>query len=496
MPIKKIPLLIALLIINLQIFAQRLVMPGDHPDPSVVKIGDTYWASATTSNWFPAYPLMHSKDLVHWQQSGYVFDTVPSWADYYFWAPEISYDNGKVYVYYAAHKKGGSLCVAVAEADKPEGPYKDLGPLICQPDGSIDAFPMRDENGKLYIVWKEDANSVGEPTPVFAQELGEDRRQLIGEKKELFRNTATWEGNLVEGVAMIKHEGYFYAIYAANGCCGASCTYGVGVARAKNLLGPWEKYEANPVLKSGNVWKCPGHGTVVEKDGRLYFLHHAYNAATTVFAGRQGVLTEFKFTSDGWIEFVKDESSTTGEKQTIVDDFSSNNLSDNWQRSIFKTVRHKQGSGNLSLYALPDVSGAYLGQSVLTPNYSVTVSINAKQSTANAGVALIADDRNILYASIKENKIRIVSVKDSVETVLAEKKAPGSTTVSLRMQVRDNTHINFLCGTNMNKFQKINSSTINLLFNPPWDRALRVGLISKGSENDKAVFKKFIFQSY
>lgn len=87
--------------------AQQLVLPGDHPDPSVVKIGDTYWASATTSNWMPAYPLLQSKDLINWTPKGHVFNQLPSWADYYFWAPEISYENGKVYVYYAAHKKTG-----------------------------------------------------------------------------------------------------------------------------------------------------------------------------------------------------------------------------------------------------------------------------------------------------------------------------------------------------------------------------------------------------
>src|SRR6478672_2332387 len=119
-----------------KINAQTLVLPGDHPDPSVVKIGDSYWSSSTTSNWFPAFPLMKSKDLVHWEQKGYVFNQLPSWADYYFWAPEISYDKGKVYVYYAAHKKNGNLCVGVASANKPEGPFQDHGPLICQEDGS------------------------------------------------------------------------------------------------------------------------------------------------------------------------------------------------------------------------------------------------------------------------------------------------------------------------------------------------------------------------
>src|SRR4051794_31851625 len=226
------------------LYAQVLVMPGDHPDPSVVKIGNEYWASATTSNWLPAFPLMKSTDLLHWQQVGAIFEKKPVWADYYFWAPEITYDHGKVYVYYAAHKKGGNLCVAAAVADKPEGPYKDLGPLICQTDGSIDAFPVRDEQGKLYLLWKEDANSIGKPTPLWIQEMKEDRTQLIGERHELFRNdTGTWEGNLVEGVSIIHKGEYYYALYAANACCGANCTYGIGVARAKHLLGPWEKFK-------------------------------------------------------------------------------------------------------------------------------------------------------------------------------------------------------------------------------------------------------------
>src|SRR4051794_1546989 len=85
--------------------AQQLVLPGDYPDPSVVKIGDTYWASATTSNWAPVYPILRSKDLKNWKLVSTVFKSLLAWADYYFWAPEISYDKGKVYVYYAAHKK-------------------------------------------------------------------------------------------------------------------------------------------------------------------------------------------------------------------------------------------------------------------------------------------------------------------------------------------------------------------------------------------------------
>src|SRR5688500_2587973 len=163
--------LIVLCLCTVQVLhAQRLVLPGDYPDPSAVKIGDSWWATATSSNWAPAFPLLQSKDLVRWEQKGYVFSQLPAWADYYFWAPEISYENGKVYVYYAAHKKGGNLCVGVASADRPEGPYRDHGALMCEPAGSIDAFPMRDENGKLFLIWKEDGNSIRQPTPISSEE--------------------------------------------------------------------------------------------------------------------------------------------------------------------------------------------------------------------------------------------------------------------------------------------------------------------------------------
>ena len=136
------------------------VLAGDYPDPSVTKIGNTYWATATSSNWGPTFPLLKSTDLQHWTLVGHVFPGErPAWADYYFWAPEISQAGGKTYVYYTAHRRGGNLSVGVASADKPEGPYRDHGPLVGQPDGSIDGFPVQDENGQPYLIWKEDGNS-------------------------------------------------------------------------------------------------------------------------------------------------------------------------------------------------------------------------------------------------------------------------------------------------------------------------------------------------
>ncbi|WP_207514989.1 glycoside hydrolase family 43 protein [Longitalea luteola] len=483
------------LIIFLFIFsgnAQQLVLPGDHPDPSVVRIGDAYWAVGTTSNWFPAFPLYRSADLVNWKPAGHVFTTVPAWADYYMWAPEITYDNGKVYLYYTAHKKDGNLCIAAAVADKPEGPYRDLGPLMCQEVGSIDAFPMRDEDGKLYVIWKEDGNSVGKPTPIWAAEIKEDRTALVGEKKELFRADVAWEKGLVEGVSIIKKNDYYYAFYAAAACCGKTCTYGTGIARAKNLLGPWEKYPGNPVLADDTDWKCPGHGTPVEKDGKYYFLYHAYSTNTGAYGGRQGLLNEFQFTPDGWLRFLNGTNyGKTTKPEKIVDDFSDQQLSGNWHWSIFQKVQYQIEKNTLKLAALSSNSGAYIGQSVLAANYSAEVTVQ-KRSTSQAGLALIGDDKNILYAVIDSNSIRLVEVKKDEAHIIVEHRIKKASNVKLRVQVKNNTQATFTYRAGGRKFNVLNRKAADISYLPPWDRAVRVGLVSKGSVEQAAFFKDFM----
>jgi beta-xylosidase len=63
------------------------VLPGDYPDPSVIRIGNDYWATATTSQWAPVYPILHSTDMVHWKTDGAVFAEPPAWSETNYWAP-------------------------------------------------------------------------------------------------------------------------------------------------------------------------------------------------------------------------------------------------------------------------------------------------------------------------------------------------------------------------------------------------------------------------
>lgn len=471
--------------------AQRLVLPGDHPDPSVVKIGDTYWASATSSNWMPAFPLLQSNDLINWKTVGRVFKVLPSWADYYFWAPEISYDGGKVYVYYAAHKKGGNLCVGVASADRPEGPYKDHGPLVCQTDGSIDAFPVRDENGRLCLIWKEDGNSAGRPTPIWMQEINESRTSLVGEKKELFRNDAPWEGALVEGVSLTKHGNYYYAFYAAAGCCGNACTYQTGIARARTLQGPWEKYAGNPVLKAGGDWKCPGHGTVVEKDGRFYFLYHAYNTAGTVYTGREGLLQEFRFSPDGWVEFLNDAEPAAATPPEHKDRFDGKALSREWEWSVFQHATKELRRGKLVLQALPDACGAFVGQKTTAADYTAEVEVDRSGSGAAPGLALVGDEKNAIVALLKGATLQLLQVKDGKTTVLFSSETGSGKKGFLQMQVAEGKSVRFFYGATKETVRAINDKAVDAGYLPPWDRGLRIALVAVGKRKGQAVFDNF-----
>ena len=485
--------IILLMIFSISSVSQELVLPGDHPDPSVVKIGDTYWASSTSSNWFPAYPLLKSTDLKKWTLTSHVFQQLPEWADYYFWAPEISFENGRVYIYYAAHKKNGNLCVAVASADKPEGPYRDHGPLLCQEAGSIDAFPVRDIDGKLYMVWKEDGNSVGKPTPIWAIQMNEERTGMIGEKKELFRNDAQWEGNLVEGVSMVRHGEFLYAFYAGAGCCGRGCTYAIGIARTKSLLGPWEKYNKNPVLGNDEKWICPGHGTPVEKDGKNYFLYHAYNKKTNVYTGREGLLIEYNVTKDNWIEFIKQKNSSNPSESLITNDkFRNRILSPHWERNVFQKADVTVGGGKLKLSALPLPSGAFIGQKIVSGDFTSSITILTRKSSATSGLAVIGDEKNIISVVYSNNKLIIYQVKDGKETQIMERSIKAKNKLHLYVEVRNSKDISFwVINGNKKELGPLNAKPIDGSFLPPWDRALRTGPVSKGNPGEIAVFERF-----
>jgi len=279
------------------------VIGSDAPDPSVVRIGPEYWAmtTAVTNQGYP--PILRSPDLVHWSQAGSLFTKAPAWTDdSRFWAPEMFRQGDRYLAYYSARRQNGKMCVAVADATNPIGPYTDHGPLVCQPEGSIDPSVVRNNNGWPFLVWKEDLNSAGVTTAIWVQPLSEDGLRMTGVRRKILTATGRgWEGGTIEGPEIVRRKKYFYLFYSGNLCCGPNCEYAEGVARARGLYGPWQRYRRNPVLDSGDRWLCPGHGSLLQSpNGRWWMLYAAYYAVGTIAPQRSLLLDPVTWTRDAW----------------------------------------------------------------------------------------------------------------------------------------------------------------------------------------------------
>lgn len=486
------------------------ILPGDFADPSVVRVGTDYWATATSSEWAPLFPLLHSTNLIDWEIVSHVFpDDLPEWAEAHFWAPEIAYEDGTFYIYYTAKKEGGNLCVGVASATNPEGPYKDHGPLICQEVGSIDGFPIRDENGELHLIWKEDGNSVGKPTPMWGQKMNETRTELLEEKFELFRNDPdTWEGGLVEGAYILRKNDYFYTFYSGDACCGRNCTYGVGVARAKNLKGPWEKYKQNPIMKQNETWKCAGHGSVVTDTlENYYFLYHAYSTDGTVFTGREGLLDKFTWGENGWPRFAEDAPSKSAAAphrenephiEDLKDEFDAGLLAATWQWPVNNQVSYdlvSENDGQLIVQAAPEKLGNLLAQRSIKADYTATTALDLSklEEGVEAGLTAIGDQDNALGVAVRRREIVLWSVKNNERNILLKEAIPGDEDeIQLQLETKDGSQMIFAWSTDGEEWNLLNTEDpIHASYLPPWDRAVRVGLNVKGPSDKTAAFEWF-----
>src|SRR6188768_1536062 len=108
------------------------VLPGFHPDPSILRVGDDYYLATSTFEWWPAVRIHHSKDLVHWQHRAYAV-TRKSQLDLTghpdssgIWAPCLSYADGLFWMVYTdvrsmygAHKDAHNYLITAPSIDGP-----------------------------------------------------------------------------------------------------------------------------------------------------------------------------------------------------------------------------------------------------------------------------------------------------------------------------------------------------------------------------------------
>src|SRR5215216_7802731 len=100
------------------------VLPGDHPDPTLLKVGDDFYHCGSSFHFNPYMPIYHSKDLVHWEiisrvlppaKAAFVTDR-PSAG---IWQGAITYFYNSYWIYFSANGQWFS------KAPSPKGPWSD-----------------------------------------------------------------------------------------------------------------------------------------------------------------------------------------------------------------------------------------------------------------------------------------------------------------------------------------------------------------------------------
>lgn len=243
------------------------VIYQDFSDPDVVKAGDDFYMTASSFNCFPGLPILHSKDLVNWQLVNYA---LPRFPDNAFdkpqhgngvWAPSIRWHNGVFYIYWGDPDRG----IYMIKTTNPGGEWSDPV-LVKKAMGNIDACPLWDDDGKMYLVHAFARSRAGVKHLLQIHELSPEGDRVIDDGTIVFNGKPNHP--TMEGPKLYKRNGYYY-IFAPAG--GVSTGWQV-VMRAKNIFGP---YQDRIVMAQGNTnINGPHQGGYVELDnGDGWFLH-------------------------------------------------------------------------------------------------------------------------------------------------------------------------------------------------------------------------------
>ncbi len=267
-------------------------------DPDILRVGDDYYLAGTTMHAVPGLVILHSKDLVNWENISYCFDRFDFTEDKFslknheeiygqgIWAPCIRYANGQFYVFSNVNGKG-LQCYTAKDVRGPwthhnmKGNIYDLGVLF-------------DDDGKVYAIHGYGTVKCTELKPDMSGPVEGTERVIIP------------EGNGVgEGHHMYKIDGMYYLIstdYKPNGRTLCS--------RSKSIWGPYETRvitaDETYGYHAASLTQVPrGTKYRIGEDGTKFGLGPVDKDATACTNAHQGGIVQYK---DGswWALFMQD----------------------------------------------------------------------------------------------------------------------------------------------------------------------------------------------
>jgi xylan 1,4-beta-xylosidase len=273
------------------------VLPGDRPDPSVLRVGDVYYLTHSSFDASPGLTIWRSPDLVNWT---FVTCALPQPLSTVF-APDFVEHDGRFHIYIPFIPSGWSDAVTepqiwVITADSPEGPWSE--PVFTGVTGAIDPGHVAGEDGERYLF----------VSGIRRARLSADGLAAVTELEHAYdgwRYPDEWitEAYALEGPKFFHRGDWLYLVSAVGGTAGPATGHMVIVARSRSVLGPWENSPHNPVARTWSpeeAWWSRGHATIIEAaDGAWWMMSHGYEAGYRTL-GRQALLEPIEWTEDGW----------------------------------------------------------------------------------------------------------------------------------------------------------------------------------------------------
>jgi xylan 1,4-beta-xylosidase len=271
------------------------VIPGDHPDCTLTKVGNDFYTTGSSFNVTPV--IFHSTDLVHWEAIAQPVKA--SWLNYGdspgggCWGGHMVYYNNQ-YWHFFSH--GGSM--RFVTADDPSGPWSDPVTVKNPPELpytlGYDNSIFIDDSGKWYLVVKN-----GQPNNGIV-ELGEDGQPTGVVYNLEWLNPRPYPYSFAEGPVMWKYKGYYYYSFARN------LGGGQMVMRSETLTDSEEAWEMlgdffneNDPEKPGALFTNPNHASpvVMLDDSTHWIVHPLYAKGEWKGQGRQGLLNQVRYDS-------------------------------------------------------------------------------------------------------------------------------------------------------------------------------------------------------
>lgn len=244
------------------------IIYADYSDPDVVRVGDDYFMTASSFNAAPGLPILHSKDMVNWKLINHALPlqipietfNVPQHGNGV-WAPSIRYHNNEIYIYWGDPDFG----VYMVKTKDPFGTWEDPI-LVMEGKGLIDACPLFDDNGDVYLVHAYAGSRAGVKSLLSVNKMNAEGTKVLDPGIHVYDGHNI--DDTIEGSKFYKRNGYYYIFAPAGGVA----TGWQVVLRSKNVYGP---YERKVVLEQGSTKiNGPHQGAWVETpSGESWFYH-------------------------------------------------------------------------------------------------------------------------------------------------------------------------------------------------------------------------------